>query len=310
MAGAVIDGAAYKNDFIELYNNSSAAVSLTGWSVQYASSTGTTWQVTILSGSIPANGHYLIQEAAGAGGTANLPTPDATGSIAMSGTAGKVILCNVTTAQTGANPVGTQIIDKVGYGAGTNGFEGAGPTATLTNTTSAQRNPEGFDSNNNSTDFTTGAPSPANASRGTDITPPSISTLLPSNNATNVSTSFPASITFSETIQKGAAGTISIKKLSDNSVIQIINTTNATVIVSGSSVSFDVNSLAFNTTYYVEISNGAFKDLSNNNFAGITGNTTWRFTTSATPPVGILEQPTALVHVVPDCLMAFPSIMF
>ncbi|MGI8582421.1 MAG: lamin tail domain-containing protein [Chitinophagaceae bacterium] len=281
-------GATYKNDFIELYNNSSAAVSLTGWSVQYASSTGTTWQVTVLSGSIPANGHYLVQEAAGAGGTTNLPTPDATGSIAMSGTAGKVILCNATTAQTGANPVGTQIIDKVGYGAGTNGFEGAGPTATLTNTTSAQRNPEGFDSNNNNTDFATSPPSPANASGGADVTPPSIPTLLPSNNATNVSTSFPAAITFSKSIQKGAAGTITIKKLADNSIIQTINTTNATVIVSGSSVTFDVNSLAFNTTYYVEISNGAFKDLSNNNFAGITGNTTWRFTTSATPPAGIL----------------------
>ena len=111
-------GATYKNDFIELYNNSSSAVSLAGWSVQYASSAGTTWQVTNLSGNIPANGHYLIQEAVGAGGTTNLPTPDVTGTIAMAAGAGKVILCNVTTAQTGANPTGAQIIDKVGYGAG------------------------------------------------------------------------------------------------------------------------------------------------------------------------------------------------
>jgi predicted extracellular nuclease len=157
-------GATYKNDFIELYNNGASAVNLTGWSVQYASSAGTTWAVTILSGSIPANGHYLIQEAQGAGGTTNLPTPDATGTIAMAAGAGKVILCNVTTAQSGANPTGAQIIDKVGFGAAANGFEGTGPTATLTNTTSAQRTPEGFDSNNNATDFTTGLPSPANAS--------------------------------------------------------------------------------------------------------------------------------------------------
>lgn len=281
-------GATYKNDFIELYNNSSSSVSLAGWSVQYASSTGTTWQVTILSGSIPANSHYLVQEAVGAGGTTNLPTPDATGSISMSGTAGKVILCNVTTAQTGANLTGLQIIDKVGFGAGTNGFEGSGPTATLTNTTSAQRTPEGFDSNNNSTDFTTGAPSPANASGGADVTPPTVLTLFPANSASNVATSFTATITFSETIQKGASGTITIKKVSDNSIIQTINITNATVIVSGSSVSFDVYSLAFNTAYFVEISNGAFKDLSNNNFAGISGNTEWRFTTSATAPAGSL----------------------
>ncbi len=36
--------------------------------------------------------YYLVQEAPGAGGTTPLPTPDATGTIAMSGTAGKVAL--------------------------------------------------------------------------------------------------------------------------------------------------------------------------------------------------------------------------
>ena len=39
-------GAEYRNDFIELFNRSAADVSVAGWSVQYASSTGTTWQVT------------------------------------------------------------------------------------------------------------------------------------------------------------------------------------------------------------------------------------------------------------------------
>src|SRR6185369_2690163 len=89
-------GATFTNDFIELRNTSAAAVDLTGWSVQYGAAGGTTYQVTALSGSIPAGAHYLVQESAGAGGTTPLPTPDATGSIAMSGTAGKVAL--VTTA--------------------------------------------------------------------------------------------------------------------------------------------------------------------------------------------------------------------
>ena len=71
---------------------------------QYASGTGTTWNVTSLSGTIPAYGFYLVQQAAGTGGTVDLPTPDATGTIAMSGTSGKVLLANITTAQTGANP--------------------------------------------------------------------------------------------------------------------------------------------------------------------------------------------------------------
>ncbi len=43
-----------KNDFIELYNRTANPVDLTGWSVQYASAAGTSWQMTTLSGSIAA----------------------------------------------------------------------------------------------------------------------------------------------------------------------------------------------------------------------------------------------------------------
>jgi predicted extracellular nuclease len=79
-------GATYKNDFIELFNASDVDVDLTGWSVQYASVTGNSWSnKTNLSGTIPANSYYLIQQAAGDGGTVDLPTPDATGNIAMQG---------------------------------------------------------------------------------------------------------------------------------------------------------------------------------------------------------------------------------
>jgi hypothetical protein len=46
-------GATLKNDFIELFNPGGVAVSVNGWSVQYASAAGTTWQVTNLSGTIP-----------------------------------------------------------------------------------------------------------------------------------------------------------------------------------------------------------------------------------------------------------------
>jgi predicted extracellular nuclease len=91
-------GATYKNDFIELFNRGTAAVSLSNWSVQYTSATGTTWQVTHLSNVTLAPGqYYLVQEAIDAGGTTNLPTPDATGTISMSSTAGKVALVTSTT---------------------------------------------------------------------------------------------------------------------------------------------------------------------------------------------------------------------
>ena len=78
-------GATLTNDFIELFNRGSSAVSLNGWSVQYASTTGTTWSRTNLTNVTLAPGQsYLVQEAAGAGGTTPLPTPDASGLIAMS----------------------------------------------------------------------------------------------------------------------------------------------------------------------------------------------------------------------------------
>ena len=62
-------GATYKNDFIELYNAGSTTVDLSTYAVQYASSTGSSWQETTLSGTLLPGHYYLIQEAAGTGGT-------------------------------------------------------------------------------------------------------------------------------------------------------------------------------------------------------------------------------------------------
>src|SRR6476469_823360 len=45
-------GATYKNDFIELFNRSADSVSVQGWSVQYASASGISWQKTSLTGKI------------------------------------------------------------------------------------------------------------------------------------------------------------------------------------------------------------------------------------------------------------------
>ncbi|RBE76872.1 lamin tail domain-containing protein, partial [Xanthomonas oryzae] len=81
-------GATLRSDFIELHNIGSTTVSLDGWSVQYASAAGSSWQVTPLTGSVPAGSYYLIKQADGRGGSVALPTPDATGTLAMSGTAG------------------------------------------------------------------------------------------------------------------------------------------------------------------------------------------------------------------------------
>jgi uncharacterized protein len=166
-------GATLTNDFIELANRSATDVPLTGWSVQYKSATGTTWQVTPLSGVLQANRHYLVGQAAGAGGSTPLPAPDASGSIAMSATAGVVALVNSTTplnCSTAAACGGhAAIVDLVGYGSTANTFEGA-PAPGLSNTTSDSRGAALADTDNNAADFTAGAPDPQNT--GTDPEPP------------------------------------------------------------------------------------------------------------------------------------------
>ncbi len=167
-------GAPYRNDFIELYNPTPSPISVAGWSVQYRTSTGTSAQVTPLAGSVAAGAHYLIQEAAGANTSAPLlPTPDATGAIPMSGTSGVVLLVPTTAPfTTVGNLAGNPgLVDAVGYGSAATSSEAA-PTATLSNTTSATRNAAGADTDNNSSDFSTGAPGPQNSSDGGPPPPP------------------------------------------------------------------------------------------------------------------------------------------
>ncbi|MFL5687592.1 MAG: lamin tail domain-containing protein, partial [Chloroflexota bacterium] len=155
-------GATIKQDYIELHNRTSDSISLAGWSVQYAASGGTSWQKTDLSGSIAGGGYYLIREAQGAGGAVDTPLPDATGTIPMAGGAGKVALLSNATTITAGTTCPTAVVDVVGYGAA-NCFEGAGPTAGLTNTTAALRASNGCtDTDDNAADFTTGVPAPRN----------------------------------------------------------------------------------------------------------------------------------------------------
>jgi len=145
-------GATLRQDFIEIFNRGVAPQSLDGWSVQYAASTSATRITTALSGTLAAGQYALIQQSAGAGGTQNLPTPDFSGTVAMSSSSAKVYLVN-------AN---NQVQDLIGYGAAANEFEGA-PTANLSNTTAALRARNGCtDTDNNAADFAIAAPAPRN----------------------------------------------------------------------------------------------------------------------------------------------------
>ncbi len=163
-------GATLKNDFVELANRGATALALDGWSVQYISAAPgatTTWQVTPLAGAIAPGGLYLVAEAAGAGGTQDLPAAQATGSTNLSGTAGTVALVNSTAALTcktaadcAADP---SIVDLVGYGTAVvrEGSDAPAPS----NTTSVQRS-DGPDTDDNAADFAAAAPTPGAANTG------------------------------------------------------------------------------------------------------------------------------------------------
>lgn len=148
-------GATYANDFVELYNPTESAIDLSGYKITYYSAAGNAGGSCALVGSVPANSYYLAEQAKGTGGTTPLPSPDATCALALSATQGSVSL----TSAAGVT------LDLVGYGSVAK-FE-TNPTGATTNTTSVSRT--GFaDTDDNSADFTRGAPSPV--SKGT--TPP------------------------------------------------------------------------------------------------------------------------------------------
>ena len=162
-------GATYQNDYIELFNRGTSTASLTGWSVQYAAATGTSWtNKTDLSGSLAAGQYLLVQEASAAPIGSLLPTPEITGTIAMSATAGKVALVNNNTLLAGSCPTGASIIDFVGYGSTASCFEGSGPTPAPGATNAALRASNGcVDNNDNANDFTAGTPNPRNTASPT-----------------------------------------------------------------------------------------------------------------------------------------------
>src|SRR5437762_784308 len=70
-------GATFRNDYVELFNSGSGGVDLSGWTVQYATAAGTSWQTTSLSGTIGPGRYYLVQLASNADVGAALPAPDA-----------------------------------------------------------------------------------------------------------------------------------------------------------------------------------------------------------------------------------------
>jgi predicted extracellular nuclease len=159
-------GAPLRNDFIEIFNAGNVSVDLRGWSVQYASATASTWSVTSLTAVTLLPGqYYLVQESSGGSNGVTLPSPDASGTIAMAAGSGKVALVRSSTALTGTCPNDQNIVDLVGYGNTANCFRGSAPAPAASNTNAILRAATGCtNTRNNVADFALGPPDPRNAS--------------------------------------------------------------------------------------------------------------------------------------------------
>lgn len=114
-----------------------------------------------------------------------------------------------------------------------------------------------------------------------DTTAPTVTTLLPASAASDVALSSNLVATFSENVVAGT-GNIVIKKSSDNSTVATIPASDAQVSIASNVVTINPTAnLAAGTSYYVQVDSTAFKDGSNNFFAGISTTNTWSFTTVA-----------------------------
>jgi uncharacterized repeat protein (TIGR01451 family) len=168
-AGGGNAGAQFTNDFVEVFNHGTTTVNFatTPYSIQYAGATSSfgSSKVDLTSGTIGPGKYFLVQLSGGANGSP-LPTPDASGSIAMAATAGKVALVAGTTTLTGSGcPLAATVADFVGYGTTANCSEGPGRAPAPSNTTADFRKAGGCtDNNDNAIDFLVSAPFPRNSS--------------------------------------------------------------------------------------------------------------------------------------------------
>jgi uncharacterized protein len=161
-------GAVLNRDYIELFNRGDATADVAGWTLRYAATSGTSWtNNTVLpaGASIPPGGYYLVQLAGGTNGDP-LPTPDATGTINMGGSNGKIALFTTNTdVPNTVCPSGfASLVDFIGFGTA-NCFEGDGAAPAPNTTNAIFRADDGCtDTDDNAADFTAATPAPRNSS--------------------------------------------------------------------------------------------------------------------------------------------------
>lgn len=113
----------------------------------------------------------------------------------------------------------------------------------------------------------------------TDTIKPQLTATLPANHKTNVSQTDSVAIAFDEKIFPGD-GWIMVKRKPDQSVFDSIPVTTGDINFYNSYAVIHLKGLLEpGTEYYITISPGSFIDYQDNEFAGISNDTTWTFTT-------------------------------
>jgi len=195
-------GAAYQDDFVELFNRGSVTVDTTGWSLQYASATGAGWSFnkTPLGGPIAPGQYYLVKLASADAIGALLPAANVGGLINMSSTSGKVAIVDSFDALVGNCPTSNpHVRDFVGYGDADCG-EGGTKVPELSSATAGLRLSGGAtDTDRNSEDFVSGAPNPRRTAPIVEL-PPMVLATDPSTNGTNVPRDPTLVFTFTEPV--------------------------------------------------------------------------------------------------------------
>ncbi len=164
--GATTGSPTYKNDYVELFNTSSSPAVLTGYSIQYGSSTGNFTSVYAFPAgtTIPAGKYLFVQVSSAGTAGGNFPvSPDlTTTNLNMAAGSGKVALANISSAL-GCGATATpctlphaNIVDLAAYGASNNGEGGTTVNngTAITNAQGGVRKSNGCqDTDNNNSDF-------------------------------------------------------------------------------------------------------------------------------------------------------------
>ncbi|WP_369921082.1 DUF4347 domain-containing protein [Marinomonas polaris] len=126
---------------------------------------------------------------------------------------------------------------------------------------------------------------------------PTISAVVPADNATGVSVADSIEITFDEGVQLGNAGTITLYDITGNGADSLtidVNNHNGQLSIVGNKLTINpTNNLMATNQYAIQITAGALTDSSNNALAAVSGTTLYNFTTgtvdTTAPTVAIVD---------------------